>query len=163
MHLQRQQRHVLGVLKVRLVLCREIANRGLADVGEQRIGLLEQRASQEDALAQARLGDFDSVETADRQHRLQGYRRRQDDVRTTGLDTRDRVALRRWQRSERRDQFAERITADQVALDADVDAADGTERSTWAAAARLRTAPPVPTSRPPCAVSHVASRSVRLT
>ena len=60
MHLQRQPRDVLGVGEIGLVLDGEVAHRGLAHVREQRLLLAEDRARQEDAVAQAGLGHLDA-------------------------------------------------------------------------------------------------------
>ena len=62
-HLRGEQRDVLDVRHVGLVLDREVAHGGLADVGEQRIVAGEQRAAEEHAVAQAGLGGLDALRT----------------------------------------------------------------------------------------------------
>ena len=62
---------VLDVRHVRLVLDREVAHGGLADVVEQRLAVGEQRAREEHAVAQAGLGGLDPVEAAELEHGLE--------------------------------------------------------------------------------------------
>ena len=54
MQLQREPRDVVGVSEVGAAVDRQVADRGRAHVGQQRLGAGEQPVTEEHALAQAR-------------------------------------------------------------------------------------------------------------
>ena len=73
--------------------------------------LAEDRARQEDAVAQPGLGRLDPVEAAELEHRLQHHRGGQDDVAAARLDPGHGAPLGDRQRGQRRDQLVERVGA----------------------------------------------------
>ena len=96
--------------------------------GEQRLLLAEDRAGQEDAVAQTGLGRLDARRIRRSSTTVCSVTAaRQDDVAAPRLDPRHRAALRDRQRGERVDELVERRGADHEALDADVDPAGGAE------------------------------------
>ena len=80
MELEREPGDVVGMGDVGVELQREVADRGDADVGEQRRGAAEQAAAEEDAFAQAGAGDLDAVEAAVLDHLLEHQRGGEHDV-----------------------------------------------------------------------------------
>ena len=109
---------MLGVRRVDVVARGEVQDRRAADVVEQRRLAVEVRA-EEDALAQARLGDLDRVEAARLEHGLHDDRAGEDEVGARVLDALDRRALGCGQRGELVDERVEALAADLEALHAD--------------------------------------------
>ena len=118
---------------------RTSSNSGGSSAFEQRL--------EEHALAQAGLGRPERVEAADLHHRVDHDRRGEDDVGAAGLDAVDvpRSATGRSARRSIRSCSASRVTVTPWTVKSGMSAAR------WAALARLRTAPPTPTSVRPCA------------
>jgi hypothetical protein len=90
--LEREPRDVVGVADVGVELQREVADRGDADVGEQRRRAAQQPPREEHPLAQARAGELDAVEAAVLEHGLQHHGRAEDDRR---VEAEPETALRK--------------------------------------------------------------------
>ena len=111
---------MVDVLVVGRVAVGEVDDRVAPHVLEEgRIAVLEQ-ALEEDALAQAGLGDLDGVEAAALHRRVEDDRAPQDHVAAVGLDALDRAALRDRRRGQQLDQLVERLAREAEALHVDV-------------------------------------------
>ena len=115
---QGEPRDVLGVGRVDVVARGEVEDRGAAHVVEQRRLAVEQLA-EEDALAQAGLGDLDRLVAARFEHRLHDDRPGEDEVGAAVLDPLDRRALGCRQRGELVDEVVELLAVDLKALHAE--------------------------------------------
>ena len=157
-HLQRQPRDVLGVGQVGLVLDRQVAHGGLADVGNS--GSSSPSSVSARKMPSRRPASVASMpaNAALAEDRLQRDRRGQDDVAAARLDPGHRAPLG---------------AGSAASVSTSSASAAGVSTKPWtpmsrarlaarcAAAARLRTAPPVPTSRPPASQTSPRPRAPR--
>ena len=118
----RDVRDVGVVVGAHPVLRGEVDDRRAAHVVEQRLAAVAPRevALEEDALAQARLGDVDRLEAALVHDGLHDERAAEDDVGAARLDARHAAALGGRQVGERLDERVERVAREDEALDAEL-------------------------------------------
>ena len=149
-------RDVLGVLGADAVAGGEVRHARAAHVVEQRRVAVEVLA-EEDALAQARLGDGDRLEAAVLEHRLDDHRAGEDEVGAGVLDALDVAALVGG--------HAASCSTRSSSAPARRSRSPGCRRAragrpaAWIAEARLRIVPPMPTSWRPARGSQSASCS----
>ncbi len=155
-HPQCQRRHVAGVVCVHVVARRQVQHRGASHVLEQRRAAIALRAPasavgemalEEDPLAQPCLGDLQLLEAPGLQRAPTTTAPGQDQVGARRLDPRH--AARSAAGSA-----ASRCTSSSSAASVTVapwTPLVGIPAARWAATARLRTVPPIPTSRRPVA------------